>query len=143
MCCLESANLNGANLQSADIEGAKLTKAELVGVNLSGVNISAADTADANIRINVDEFGADVRNIIKLHRQWIDSFGKEGAQARLDGEDFSYVVFDNLNLSGASIKGAALSGASFRRCNLTMADLSSSNLKEALDEGAEASRFLL
>ena len=62
------------------------------------------------IRSKLDE-------ILSLHKEWLETFGKKGAKA---------------NLRGADLEGADLSGA-----NLSYADLRYANLRGANLEGAD------
>lgn len=61
-------------------------------------------------------FGSDemnINSILRNHKLWIDSEGKEGEQANLKGADL-----EGANLFGADLRGANLEGA-----NLIGADL--------------------
>ncbi len=56
--------------------------------------------------------------ILKEHKRWCDTFGKEGKRADLS----------NANLSGANLRGADLSCADLSEADLSRADLSGANL---------------
>jgi uncharacterized protein YjbI with pentapeptide repeats len=60
----------------------------------------------------------DLLEMIQEHRQWIDSYGLEGARLSLSGQD----------LTGIEIAGLDLSGADLRNCRLDFADLSGTRL---------------
>jgi hypothetical protein len=64
---------------------------------------------------------ADLDEILKQHQLWLDSLGKSGSQA---------------DLNGASLENANLSGAFLRDANLTSADLIGADLREATLSGA-------
>ena len=59
---------------------------------------------------------AQIREIVELHRQWIESGGIKGKKAELQG---------------ANLNRAELQGARLRRANLSEATLSGARLQEA------------
>ena len=79
--------------------------------------------------------------ILKEHKRWCDTDGKEGKKAELYGVDLSkanlggadlsgaYLIY--ANLYGADLYGANLYGADLREANLSGADLSDANLSRA------------
>ena len=71
------------------------------------------------IRSKLDE-------ILSLHKEWLETFGKKGAKANLRGADLECANLRYANLRGADLEGADLSGA-----NLSYADLSGANLSYA------------
>ena len=79
------------------------------------------------IRSKLDE-------ILSLHKEWLETFGKKGAKANLRGADLECANLRYANLRGADLEGADLSGA-----NLSYADLSGANLSYADLSGANLS----
>ena len=63
------------------------------------------------IRSKLDE-------ILSLHKEWLETFGKKGAKANLRDADLRYA-----DLRGANLSGANLSYANLRDANLEGADL--------------------
>jgi len=106
---------------------------------------------------NVRSF-PDLKEILRKHRQWIESKEKAGAQANLTGADLSHADLSDstltdanlsnanltdANLSGANLLGANLRGANLSGANLSGADLSSADLTDALLSGADLTGALL
>lgn len=63
------------------------------------------------IRSKLDE-------ILSLHKEWLETFGKKGAKANLRGADL-----EGADLSGANLRDANLRGANLRGADLRGADL--------------------
>ena len=74
---------------------------------------------------------ADLDEILKQRKLWLESVGKSGAQADLRGADLSGAFLDQANLSGADLRGANLSGADLSGANLIGADLRGADLSGA------------
>jgi uncharacterized protein YjbI with pentapeptide repeats len=73
---------------------------------------------------------SDLREILREHRQWIESEKKAGTPANLSA---AFLVGANLNvnLSGADLSGASLDGAYLTNAKLDGAYLSGANLTNA------------
>ena len=92
------------------------------------------------IRSKLDE-------ILSLHKEWLETFGKKGAKANLRdanlrganlrGADLSGANLSGANLSYADLRDANLRGANLRDANLRGADLRGANLEGADLEGAD------
>ena len=73
----------------------------------------------------------ELRGILELHKLWLETEGKEGAQADvsycdLSNADLTYAVLTNANLRYANV-----SNANLKYANLTYADLRYSNVSNA------------
>ena len=75
---------------------------------------------------------AELNEILKQHKLWLDGNGEEGKKADLRDDDLR-----NADLRGANLAGANLSGANLRNANLIGADLRGDNLRYADLEGAD------
>jgi uncharacterized protein YjbI with pentapeptide repeats len=95
---------------------------------------------------------AELAQILAGHQTWLDTSGKTGTQARLEGYDFAHLDLANVNLqrallkkphfkganlSGANFRAAELQGAQFAQANLLKASLRDADLQEADLSGAE------
>ena len=60
----------------------------------------------------------ELRGILKLHKLWLESEGKEGVQA-----DLSYCDLTNADLKYADLRYCDLTNANLRYCGLKYADL--------------------
>ncbi len=72
-----------------------------------------------------------LKEILEVHRKWVESGGKEGKKANLQK-----AVLWRAKLQGANLDGANLQKADLRRTNLREADLRKANLREASLSGA-------
>ena len=75
----------------------------------------------------------ELRGILELHKLWLETEGKEGAQADLSycdlsNADLTYAVLTNANLRYANVSNANLRCANLTNANLTNADLRDANL---------------
>ena len=74
--------------------------------------------------------------ILKEHKEWVTTGGKQGkradlSKANLSEADLSKAILSSVNLSGTHLLGADLSGANLVDANLSRADLVGANLREA------------
>lgn len=76
----------------------------------------------------------DLARILKNHKQWLRSDGKEGTRADLIKTDLSGTDLSEANLMLAELSGSQLSGS-----NLLLVDLSQANLSDADLSGADLS----
>ena len=78
----------------------------------------------------------ELKEILKLHNQWLKTNGSEGQKADLSdadlwGADLSEANLMNANLMGADLSYAHLMNANLRSANLRYANLSEANLRNA------------
>ena len=81
----------------------------------------------------------ELTKVLREHKKWLDSNGKEGKRADLDYTDLSGINLSRANLSRANLSGADLSGAILSGADLSGADLSRADLSEADLLGADLS----
>lgn len=74
---------------------------------------------------------AELREILRQHKLWLESNGKSGVRADLRGADFTSGLADNANLFGSELAGVELQRADLREINLCFADLSAVDLSSA------------
>ena len=82
----------------------------------------------------------ELKAIIKSHKLWLDSEGKEGERVNLKGADLAGANLIGANLSGANLSGANLRDANLSGAELRGADLSGANLIRANLRGANLIR---
>ncbi len=68
----------------------------------------------------------ELKQILKAHRKWVESDGKEGNQA-----DLTKANLEKADLGGANLQGANLKGADLRKADLIFAQLQGANLSFA------------
>lgn len=73
----------------------------------------------------------DLFRIFKKHKKWLDTFGKEGQQADLEGAKLTGTDLSEANLSKVKLEGADLDSADLHGANLIGANLSGAHLIEA------------
>lgn len=113
---------------------------------------------------------ADIENILKSHKRWLDSYGKEGkrstlykvdlngaeinnydltktvftecdlSNAKLNDADFTQATFNGVNLGNAELVGAKLIRTKFTNADLTAADLSWCSIKNTDFRSAKLNR---
>ena len=113
---------------------------------------------------------AEIENILKSHKRWLDSYGKEGkrstlykvdltgaeindydltkavfaecdlSNAKLNNSDFTQATFNGVNLGNAKLVGAKLIGTKFRNADLTAADLGWCSIKNTDFRSAKLNR---
>jgi uncharacterized protein YjbI with pentapeptide repeats len=87
---------------------------------------------------------SDLEEILREHRQWIESREKAGTRANLSGANFTNANLSGANLSGTILLLANLSGTLLMDANLLDADLAGANLTNAnLDEASLSRAFLV
>ena len=72
-----------------------------------------------------------LREVLKAHKLWLTSDGKEGELADLSSEDLRGLYLPGADLRGADFLWANLIGADLRNANLRNADLRNANLRNA------------
>ncbi|MFQ5914720.1 MAG: pentapeptide repeat-containing protein [Nitrospinota bacterium] len=80
--------------------------------------------------------------VLEVHRKWLESEGREGKRAILDGADLRRANLFKIKLRGAGLRradleGAILGEASLEKADLFRANLEGANLGEAKLEGAD------
>lgn len=78
----------------------------------------------------------NLREVLKAHKLWLTSDGKEGELADLIREDLRGLYLPGADLRGADFLWANLIGADLRNANLRNADLRNANLRNANLRGA-------
>ncbi len=69
---------------------------------------------------------SELKAVLEDHHLWIQSDGKQGKRANLEGANLQ-----GANLEGANLQGANLHGANLRLANLQDANLDAANLRLA------------
>src|SRR5271166_3690803 len=77
---------------------------------------------------------ADLDEILKQHRLWVESEGKSGTRADLSGANLSGALLSGANLSDAYLPRADLSGAYLPLADLSGAEVSGADLDRAFFE---------
>jgi len=73
----------------------------------------------------------ELKKILEVHQTWVESEGKEGGRANLDGANLQEANLRSANLQEADLGGANLQKADLRSANLQEAGLFFANLQEA------------
>jgi len=63
----------------------------------------------------------ELDRLMKLHREWLESGGKNGERANLEGAYLKGAYLKGANLEGAHLEGANLEGANLKWANLDFA----------------------
>jgi len=133
---LKGANFTGAVLEHADLSGAKLTDAVFKDTVLEGVDLERLTLTPEQLGGCV--FGPDaaavargevIRERLRRAEAWVQSAGKSGEPAALDGEDLR-------PLQGA-FRGRVLTAVSARRVRAIHLDFTGSSLQGAVFDGAD------
>ena len=158
---VRGANFTGTNLQGADFAQADTRGACFRGAVIAGANFDYANTAGADMlgalsdRPNgrlLSELHDSLENLLRLHREFVESCGAAGHALDVSGFDLRdagafagacltlltarNTVFFGLDLSCVALQAAHCGGADFRDCRLDGADLRGSVLKGAMLTGA-------
>jgi uncharacterized protein YjbI with pentapeptide repeats len=120
---LSRTDLFGADLSRVFLRGANLSGAELSGAKLSRANLAKADLGEAKL-IRADLSGADLRGA--------DLFEATLFEADLRGADLRGAKLSGLDPVVAYVSGVYQSQQVLRVADLTGANLSEANLKEAI-----------
>jgi uncharacterized protein YjbI with pentapeptide repeats len=133
---LKGANFSGAILDGADFAGAKLTdatfhRAVLTGVALADLNVNPDQLAGAVLDPGPEALARmpAIAAMLRDSAEWVESGGKRGAPAVLDGED--------LRPLGGALKSRVLTGLSARRVVAVRMDFSGSELQGANFDDAD------
>jgi len=164
---LRNANLKGADfsdsiLDGADLTGAKLTDAIFAGAVLTGVEVARLPLTDAQLQACVIDPGdlaiqrAEALNdMLDQAEVWVDTGGRRGAPATLDGEDLRPLAWRlrariltalsarNVCAVRADFSGSQLQGANFEGADLRGASFEGADLRGACFRGAKLSHASL
>lgn len=140
-CTLRNANLKGADfsgaiLDGADLGGAKLTGARFNGAVMTSIDLNRLPLSPEQIRDCVVDPGAEaaaraqaIADMLRLAGEWVESQGRQGARAVLDGEDLRPLT--------GQLRGRTLSALSARDVCAIRVDFSGSELQGAIFDGAD------
>ena len=74
---------------------------------------------------------SELKTILKHHKLWIQSDGREGERANLMGAYLAGANLQGANLQGAYLRGASLQGVNLQGAYLAGADLQGADLQDA------------
>ena len=148
---LRDANLKGANFSGAILDGADLTGAKLMGALFHGAVLTSVTVSD--LAMTSEQIGSCVldpdpealsraamlRAMIEQGAEWVETGGKSGAAAVLDGEDLRPLkgAFRGRVLSALSARRACAIGLDFSGCELQGANFDGADLRGALFDSAD------
>ena len=78
-----------------------------------------------------------IKAILKDHKLWLQSDGKQGKRANLEGANLQGACLDSADLWGADLWRADLAGANLQGACLGSADLQGANLQGACLDSAD------
>jgi len=145
---LDGANFSGSLLVGANFRGARLTDVSFHGAVLMGVDLAELNVPPAALEgCVIDVAPAAASNAAKLgamldeHQRWVESNGKAGAGAVLDGEDLRPLLssFVKRPLVGISARNTMAIGVDFTECQLQGAKFDGADLRGANFTGADLS----
>lgn len=152
---LIAPNFSGAILAGARFNGAVLTDAKFDGADLTGVNLSELKVPPEALKHCVTDptpavvaKAAQLLEQIEAHARWVESDGRQGQPAVLDGADLRplngrlakrnlvglsarQVIAIGVDFSGCRLQGAKFDGADLRGAGFADADLSGTSFKSA------------
>jgi uncharacterized protein YjbI with pentapeptide repeats len=143
---LKGANFTGAILEGADLSGAKLTDALFHEAVLTNVNIAdLALTADQLSGCVLDPGPQalakmpQIAAMLRAAADWVESGGKLGSPAVLDGEDLRPLgaAFQSRLLTGLTARGVCAIRVDFSGSELQGAVFDDADLRGAIFEGAD------
>jgi uncharacterized protein YjbI with pentapeptide repeats len=162
---VRGANFTGSNLQGADFAQADTRDACFRGAVITGATFDYADIAGADLRGAlsdkpngrlIDELHVSLQELLRLHREFIESSGAAGAALDLSGFDLRTAgalagarltmltarnaVFYGLDLSRVELQAARCAEADFRDCLFESADMRGIMLVGAMLNGASMQR---
>lgn len=148
---LRNANLKGANfsdsiLDGADLIGAKLTGALFRGAVLTSIDISCLPLTPEQLQGCVTDPGPAalarvpaIAEALRAAGEWVDSDGRTGAPAALDGEDLRPLSggFTGRRLTALAARGACAIRVDFSGSELQGAVFDGADLRGAIFDGAD------
>ena len=164
---MRNANLKGADfsdsiLDGADLSGAKLTDANFTGAVLTGVEVTRLPLTEDQLQTCVTDPGnlalqraEALCDMLDQAEVWVDTGGRRGAPAILDGEDLRplgwrlrariLTALSARNICGvrADFSGSQLQGANFEGADLRGASFEGADLRGACFRGAKLSHASL
>ena len=84
--------------------GCSLRGADLYGADLDHCDLTLADTTNAMFARTIETLDANLRRAILDHGKWVESSGRAGARAEVDGADLRGIDLSGVNLSGAVLR---------------------------------------
>lgn len=139
---LSKATLPGANLHHADLSSANLHSADLTHADLSFANLSGADLSKVYLRFvnlnfaNLSGANLSGADLSHTHLSGADLSGANLKGAYLVGADLAGATFSKADLTLANLNNTDLSGATFYEANLIFTGLIEANLSGADMSGA-------
>jgi len=138
--------MKGAQLMGANMRSTILTGVRLDDIRGSGVDLTDSIT-DENVGKSLDKLEQPLAKLIKEHRSWVGSVGREGSQLDLSGYDLRILLslagekltavraigarWCGMDLTDIQLQSATLDESDFRSCFLRSADFRASSLKNA------------
>ncbi|MCL5429722.1 MAG: pentapeptide repeat-containing protein [Chloroflexi bacterium] len=125
----------GSNLRLCDLSGRDLSNIDLSGANLQGAILDSSNLSGANLS------GADLTGASMVSSTLTSANLSEAKMsgANLSGSNFAYANFINATLTGITARGADFTWVNFTGATLLGADLSDSNLLNAIMNIEQAS----
>jgi uncharacterized protein YjbI with pentapeptide repeats len=158
---VRGANFTGTNLQGADFAQADTREACFRGAVIAGARFEYADLAGADLQDALSdkpngrllgELNASLDELLRLHRQFVESCGARGTALDLSGFDLRgagvfagacltmltarHAVFYGLDLSRCELQAAQCADADFRDCRFDGADMRGITAPGAMLNGA-------
>jgi uncharacterized protein YjbI with pentapeptide repeats len=143
---LKGANLTGAVMDAADFTGAKLTDAifadtVLSSVDLEMLGLSPAQRQGCVLGPSAAAIGRVPVLLARLRSgaEWVESGGKLGAPAAVDGEDLRPLgaALSGRTLTALTARGACAIYLNFSNCKLQGAIFDRADLRGAVFDGAD------
>lgn len=155
-CSLNGANFDGADLKGADFSGAVIVGTSFKGARMTGVKFRGAILTAVDLSMTglppeafegailpPGEAALAQRSAIlfqlKSHHGWVESDGRRGMPAVLDGFDLRPVAADigKFRLTALSAKNVIAAGLDFSCTELQGANFEGADLRGASFEGAD------
>ncbi len=129
-------------LNDVDLSGAKFYRTNLMDARLVDVSLQRANFKEASLRFirmnRVSAIGADFSRIFMPQANVVDS---DFSGINAFKGNFSHGIFENVNFSGADLRGADFSSAQLSRCDFTGAQLEGADFTHALIEDSQYTPF--
>ena len=79
----------------------------------------------------------ELNEVLRLHKQWLESNGNKGKRADMRGADLQNADLQNADLQNADMRGADLQNADLQNADMKDADMQRANLQGADMRGAD------
>lgn len=147
----EGADLNRANFRGAVLIGTKFKGARMTGAVFDGAILSDIDLSEINVpkealkgcmlppnEAAINQIGAILFQL-KSHQNWVESDGRRGTSAVLDGMDLRPVgrTLGRFKLTALSARRAVAAGIDFSCTELQGVNFEGADLRGANFEGAD------